>query len=335
MRYVFLTAYRNEAAIIETFLEEFTSMVRGAGLEDRAVLFMVDDLSLDGTRNVIAAYQARRDAIPVEVIATPTNLGNQGAMYYGLTRIEIAPEDVLVTFDCDGEDDVRQIPSIIELGQQNPGRLVLIERGRRAESLVFKLFFSAYKTIFRFLTHKTVIPNNFLLIPGELVSAIQRSPLVTVHFAYGILKLNAPHVAVTRDRRTRYGGRTSQNLFMLVSHGMVGLMVFYEVVVAKLFMLLFAFAASAGMLVLTGVLLPAQRAATHTRLLWVALGLEGAAMILFGLLVSAALALVFKVGVYSLIEAGGARRGEPIRPPAPESAGLRGARPGTTGTGAR
>ena len=94
--------------------------------------------------------------------------------------------------------------------------------------------------MFRFFTRQTIVPNNFLLVPGALVPAIQSSPLTAVHFAYAILKLRpAPTFQQRREiGAARYGGKSSQNLFMLVSHGLVGLMLFYEVVVAKIFMLL-------------------------------------------------------------------------------------------------
>ncbi|HET9555027.1 MAG TPA: glycosyltransferase [Anaeromyxobacteraceae bacterium] len=331
MRYHFLTAYRNEAAIIETFLDEFHAMARNAGIAAQSTLVLVDDLSLDATRTIIERYGERPDAIPIEIIPAPTNLGNQGAMFHGLTHLGVAADDVLVTFDCDGEDDVREIPAVLELGRRNPGKLVLIERGRRAESLAFKLFFAVYKAVFRFLTQKAVVPNNFMLIPGALVPAMQRSPVVTVHFAYGVLKLNAPFIAITRDRRTRYGGRTSQNLFMLVSHGLVGLMVFYEVVVAKLFMLLFLSGGIAAAVVVAGAVAPAAR----QQLLWLGLGIGGGALLLLGLLVASALAFVFKLSIYALISSADERRAGSRPPPGAAVSAPRGAPPGRPDTAAR
>src|SRR3954469_11863889 len=333
MRYLFLTAFRNESPILRTFLDEFTTMVRQAGMADDAVLYMVDDLSTDRSGEILDAYRARPDGVPLHVIRTPTNLGNQGALFYGIARIDVAPDDVLVTFDCDGEDDVRQIPSVLEVGKQEPGRLVLIERGRRRESLRFKLFFHAYKTLFRFLTGKQVIPNNFMVIPGHLVPAIQRSPLVGVHFAYGILKLGAPYTAQTRDRRTRYGGNKSQNLFMLVSHGLVGLMVFYEVVLAKLFVLSFAVMGVAAALVAGGILLPPYVPWADRVMLWLAIGLMIAASAGFALLVASGLAFAFKLNVYFLTEVAAERRA--ARKPLSEaaSAAPRAAHDGRSGTG--
>lgn len=299
-RYVFLTACRNEERIIEQFLAEFGDMIQRTGLAGRATLFVVDDLSFDRTRELLARAAASTSAFRIEVLHAPTNLGNQGAMFLGLQRVDVGPDDVLVTLDSDGEDDVRELPSIIAEGERTPGAVVLIERGSRTESIVFKLCFATYKAMFRLLTRRRVVPNNFMLIPGAYVPAFRRSPLGAVHFAYALYKLSPPHVAVVRDRRARYGGQTSQNLFMLVSHGLVGLMVFYEVVVAKLFMLLALFCGSAAALVALGLAAPPDRPPSQRALAWAAIGLCCGAIAALSLLVSAALALAFKVTAYRL-----------------------------------
>lgn len=299
MHYVFLTACRNEQRILPQFLDEYKAVLEQAGIADRSVLCVVDDLSTDDSARLVTEG-ARERGLTLRLIESPTNFGNQGAMFYGLQRVEVGPDDVLITFDCDGEDDVHSIPEILAVSQQAGGKLVLIERGRRQESLVFKVCFAIYKALFRFLTRKSVIPNNFMLIPGAHVPAIRRSPLAAVHLAYGVLKLGFPHEQVTRDRKARYGGRSSQNLFTLVSHGMVGLMVFYEVVVAKLFMLLFVMLAVGGGGTLGGLALPARYVEAHRVLSWVVVG-AGLGMVgLLALLIASAVALIFKLGVFSL-----------------------------------
>jgi glycosyltransferase involved in cell wall biosynthesis len=309
MKYVFLTACRNEAAILDEFLTEFTAITRGAGVADRCVLYVVDDLSTDRSLEVLERYASTEGSVTLRTISVPTNFGNQGAMFYGLCRLEVGADDVLITFDCDGEDDVRQIPAIIQLSEANPGRVVFIERGRRAESLVFKVCFAGYKAMFRALTRQSVIPNNFMLIPGRLVPAIQRSPLVAVHLAYGILKLKAPSVSAVFDRRPRYGGKSSQNIFMLMSHGMVGLMVFYEIVVAKLFALLSLFGVFAVGIVGLAIALPATNTGAQRTLIWTAIAATLCAVGFMSLLVSSAVVLVFKLAVFILTESYGERRG--------------------------
>lgn len=302
MRYLFLTACRNEERILDEFLDELRGAVASAGLADRSTLYIVDDLSTDRSREVVRAWAARNDGLSVELIEAPTNFGNQGAMFFGLCRISCSDDDVLITLDCDGEDDVRQFRSILEVGEANPGKLVLIERGRRAESLLFKIMFATYKAIFRFFARQRVVPNNFMLVPGRFVAAIRVSPLAAVHFAYAILRLGIPYVAVTRDRRPRYGGQTSQNIFTLVSHGLVGLMAFYETVIAKLFVILVVFGAWATAVTAVAVAMPADRAGLQRVLLWSAVAAGAGGVGLFALLLAAGLALIFKVTVFSQIQ---------------------------------
>jgi glycosyltransferase involved in cell wall biosynthesis len=298
-RYVFLTACRNEAAILDEFLSEFAQMVRAAEIGGKTVLYVVDDLSTDASPELLEAHAAVAEDYRVELIRAPTNLGNQGALFYGIGRISIEPDDVLITFDCDGEDDVREIPSILALGRESPGKLVLIERGRRRESLAFRVSFVCYKVLYRFLTRQTVIPNNFLLIPGRYVPIIRRSPLAAAHFAYGILRTKFPAVMTQRDRRTRYGGRSSQSLFMLASHGLVGLMVFYETVIAKLLLVVVQLGLF-GLAVVAAALIPVLSLSAQRILLWLSMVALGMGVGFFGLLMASALALIFKMGVFSL-----------------------------------
>jgi hypothetical protein len=299
IRYVFLTACRNEASILGTFLQEFTEILQSTHIIDRSVCYIVDDLSTDASVEVLEAYRNTGGGVPLRIIHAPTNLGNQGALYYGLSQVSVAPDDVLITFDCDGEDDVRELPSIMELGRANPGKLVLIERGHRRESTTFKVAFESYKLLFRYLTRQTVIPNNFLLMPGRYVPYIQRTPLASVHWAYAILKMRFPSVTTKRDRRARYGGKTSQNLFMLASHGLVGLMVFYEIVIAKLLVLLLVFG-GASMAILAAAMTLPENLHLQRPLVWAALAAAGTGGALAALLLSAALAFIFKMTMYAL-----------------------------------
>ena len=120
---------------------------------------------------------------------------------------------------------------------------------------------------------------------------------------------------------------------MLVSHGLVGLMVFYEVVLAKLFVLSFAVMGVAAALVAAGILLPPYVAWAGRVILWIAIGLMIAASAGFALLVASGLAIAFKLNVYFLTELAAERRG--ARKPLSEvaTAAQRAARDGTSGTG--
>jgi len=303
MRYVFLTACRNEEQILEAFLSEFRETLAAAGIAGESTLYVIDDLSTDGSVDVLERHKGRLGGAKLEILKAPTNLGNQGALFYALRRLPISPQDLLVTFDCDGEDDVREIPSIVAFSRENPDRVVLIERGARSESLVFRAAFRTYKVLFRFLTRQSVIPNNFLVIPGRFVPFIRRTPLAAVHFAYAILRTKFPFATTRRDRRTRYGGKSSQNLFMVASHGLVGLMVFYETVIAKLLVLLTGLGVFSLAVVAAALAVPVTSVAAQRVLLWVAGATATMGASFFSLLLAAALALIFKLSVFTLSQA--------------------------------
>src|SRR5689334_18954056 len=93
--YVFLTACRNEEKILPEFLDEFTAMVQKAGIAGRTRLYVVDDLSVDRSVEILERAGHAGGPIDVRVIRAPTNLGNQGAMFFGLRHLEIGPDDVL------------------------------------------------------------------------------------------------------------------------------------------------------------------------------------------------------------------------------------------------
>jgi glycosyltransferase involved in cell wall biosynthesis len=308
--YIFLTACRNESLTMPAFLAEFAAMLEEAGIKEQSKLYVVDDLSTDDTVAILRGATGT----DVNVILAPTNLGNQGAMFYGLRRLQVGPDDLLITLDSDGEDDVAQVPSVIALAAANPGKAVLIERGRRKESLKFKVMFTGYKMIFRSLTRQTVVPNNFMVLPGRLVPSIQAAPLAAVHFAYAVLKLRPSYVTTKRDRRSRYAGNSSQNMFMLVSHGLVGLMVFFEVLVAKIFMLLFGFGVFSVAVVGLAIALPAGWLSIQRTLVWTAIAAGIGAVGMFGLLLSAALALVLKLAAFTLAQSAVAEPARPTRP---------------------
>jgi hypothetical protein len=311
--YHFITACRNEAGIIETFFEEFDAAVADLSSEHQVTLHIIDDCSLDNTVEVIRSHQGMLSHATLDLIELPVNLGNQGALFFGIRNIQVGPDDVLLSFDCDGEDDIGQIPSIVKMGEENPGKAVFIERRRRAEGIVFQVCFSIYKLMFRYLSGKNVIPNNFMLLPGRFVDAVKGSALVSAHFAYGVMRLGIPHVITRRDRRTRYGGQTSQNLYALISHGMVGIMVFFETVLGRLFLLAsgMAFAGFAFLLAGTaGEMWPRQIRQVLLGL-GLATGFLGAVML--GLMLAASLALMFKVMNYWLT----APEGRPKTPQEP------------------
>lgn len=238
MPIVLVTAIRNEAAIIGRFLEEIHQVCRTSGLLDRTRLVIVDDYSTDQTVQVIAECRTALPDLTVEVITLPSNRGNQSAMAYAVRQL--APRltrSCLLTFDADGEDDLTRLPELVRMLDEDPSRMVFVYRDGRSEGWTIKAFYTAYRAAYRLLTGQRLIPCNVMAIPGPMVPAIAASPLLPLHFSYPPLRLGLPYRTVPMARRPRYAGNSSQNLGLLIQHGLIGLTIFYEQVVARLILL--------------------------------------------------------------------------------------------------
>jgi glycosyltransferase involved in cell wall biosynthesis len=233
-----LTAVRNEERQIEPFLREIHHVLREGGMLPRAHLVIVDDYSIDATREIIADTAASLDGLSVQVIELPSNRGNQSAMAYGLRLMaERFETGHVLTFDADGEDDLTQVPQLVRMLDKDPGRMLFVYRDRRRDGWVIRAFYAAYRLAYRLLTGQRLIPCNMMGIPGSMVAPIAGSPLLPLHFSYPPLRLGLPYHPVPLAKRARYGGRSSQNLGLLIQHGLIGLTIFYEQVVARLILL--------------------------------------------------------------------------------------------------
>lgn len=235
---VLLTAVRNESQLVGRFLAEVHEVFSRADLLSRVRLVMVDDGSTDDTVDAITRAAAARPALALEVLSLSSNRGNQSAMAWALRRKARDLADAhLLTFDADGEDDLTRLPELVRALDEDSSRMIFVRRDGRSDGLLVRAFYAAYLVVYRLLTGQRLIPCNMMAIPGSMISAIAGSPLLPLHFSYPPLRLSLPHRSLPLARRPRYGGRSTQNLGLLIQHGLIGLTIFYEQVVARVMLL--------------------------------------------------------------------------------------------------
>jgi len=228
-----LTASRNDSNLLESFLNELLEVLEKASITKNTVLYFVDDLSVDQTQEILKKW-IDTNQLKIVLIPLDTNLGNQGAMAYGLKQVKLPEDALLLTLDSDGEDNLQKIPELLELAKKNKDKVVFTERGQRMDPLHIRLLYRLYRFLFLRITGKKIIPNNFMIVPAKYLCAIQKAPFVAVYYALAVLRLGIPYTSVCYDRRKRFFGHSSQNMYNLMSHGLVGLMMFYETVIPKI-----------------------------------------------------------------------------------------------------
>lgn len=224
--FVVCPVYRDGEAFLELRRRVLVALAGLPGLGD------VSFVATDDTAGEDAAIAGVVDG-RTRVITPPYTLGHQGAIVFALREIapSLAPDDVVVTLDSDGEDRPEDLPALLAPLLQSPGDLHLVavaRRTKRQERLAFRLSYLAFKLVFRVLTGTVVRSGNFAAMRGALVRASIGHPSFDQCYSSSLVSLPFRRRDVPLARGTRYAGQSRMNFFKLVTHGMHMLMPFME-----------------------------------------------------------------------------------------------------------
>jgi glycosyltransferase involved in cell wall biosynthesis len=202
-----------------------------------ARLIFVDDCSLAPAPDELISAKLRNVAT-VEVLRLRRNLGHQRAIAIGLCFIHAEREcDAVLVMDADGEDKPEDVPRLIEtFTRENRQKVVFAQRGRRATTLAFKLFYLLYRWGHRLLTGIAVKVGNFSIIPAAHVATLAVVSETWNHYAASVFKSRIPYTMLPTSRGKRLAGESRMNFVALVLHGLSAISVFAEIVGARLTM---------------------------------------------------------------------------------------------------
>jgi glycosyltransferase involved in cell wall biosynthesis len=224
-----------------------------AALDQQSVttrLVFVDDCSLTPAPVELVPSNLR-NVSGIETLRLRRNLGHQRAIAIGLCFIHAErPCDAVLVMDADGEDKPEDVPRLIEMFRRECGRKVIFaQRGRRATTWTFKLFYFLYRWGHRLLTGVAVKVGNFSIIPAAHVATLVVVSDTWNHYAASVFRSRIPYTMLPTSRGTRLAGESKMNFVALVLHGLSAISVFAEVVGARLTMAIFG-----GVGVLTALL---------------------------------------------------------------------------------
>ncbi len=168
----------------------------------------------------------------IDIINLIGNMGHQRAISVGLASVDTSFYDFVIVMDSDGEDKVSYIPEFIKLFNKTGG-IVVAERTKRSESIIFRIFYYFYKTIFRILTGMSISFGNFSLIPANFISRIIALPESWNNYPSAILKSKLPISYLDTIRGERYSGESKMNFTSLLLHGFGSISVFSEFVLVR------------------------------------------------------------------------------------------------------
>jgi len=288
MRIVILMPVYEDWDAAMKLCRKIDDVLRKEPLVSASVLFIDDGSKL-------TTYQRglpfRPEAIDrVAVLTLRRNLGHQRAIAVALAHIQQHwKEDAVVVMDADGEDRPEDIPTLLRAMGNAGQTAVFAERGRRLESLLFRLLYRCYSLLHRVFTGRDIRFGNFSVLPWSYLDSLVVCPELWNHYSATFLKSHLPYIRVRCDRAYRLAGESRMNFVSLVIHGMSALFANQEVVGTRL--LLMSLFTSAGFFLLLGAMVGVR---FFTRLV-----IPGWAAITAGLLVL--LLSQFLVGCFMLV----------------------------------
>lgn len=189
------------------------------------------------------------------VLVPQYNLGHQDAFVFSLRTMaaHMAPDDLVITLDCDGEDIPEHIPLLIN-ALDSPGTdlfaIALAQRTQRKESLTFKACYLVFKALFLALTGLTIQTGNFDAFRGLFARNTLFHPSFNYCYSSSLVAVPFQRVLVPLPRGQRYYGQSKMRLISLIAHGLRMLLPFSDRIALRS-----AITAGVSVLLLTAALL--------------------------------------------------------------------------------
>ena len=214
--------------------ESFASLCRDLARLDAGPVLEVLAVD-DGTIGAPPSVGAIRDArLAGRIVRLKRNSSHQTAIWVGLAVAASEPRYAgAIVMDSDGEDRPENVPQLLAaIGADC--NAVVARRGRRTESLPFRLFYRLYRRFFRLLTGREIRFGNFCALDRRALLRLTAMQETRIHLAAALIKSRLRRVEISCDRGARYDGRSHMNFYDLALHGIRAVAVFDDAVLTRM-----------------------------------------------------------------------------------------------------
>lgn len=239
-KFVIILPFFNENELIIEFIKLINNNLKN--LDANFLLLFVNDGSTDNTQSLISSYKGLNYNIEIQTIELKTNSGHQNAIRQGLIYVKnkyLELIDGVIIMDSDGEDNPEAISELITIKEFE---IVFVTRGKRKESLLFKLSYFIYKLIFRTITGKQINFGNYSMINTKVLSSIADKNFF--HYSASLSKQNFTIKKIKYNRNKRLSGSSKMNYKGLMIHGLKSFIEYNEELIyfqVKVFSILLVF----------------------------------------------------------------------------------------------
>ena len=209
--------------------------------------------SLDHEFSIIIVNDASTEARPeislnldnlksIKIINMKENRGHARCNAAGLKYINEKEDfDYVIPMDGDGEDRPEEIKQFIENINYYPDKVIVGERIKRSEGLIFKICYFIHKIITIVFTGQSIKFGNYTFLPKSTVQKMVDEKSTWSSFSGSLAKLEKDRAVVPSIRGTRYFGPSKMNFINLIKHSLSIIAVFKIIFLIRSFIFLFVY----------------------------------------------------------------------------------------------
>jgi len=221
-KFFILAPIYNDWESISKLLEEINLNVKD--LNQEFSIIIVNDASTEeqsiNTSNL-------ENINSIKVLNMRENRGHARCIASGLKYIHEKEEyDYIIPMDGDGEDRPEEIKNFIENINFNPDKVIVGERVKRTEKLIFKVCYKVHKAITYISTGQSVKFGNYTCLPKFTIDKMINEKATWSSFSGALQKVENDKVEVPSERGVRYFGPSKMSFLNLIKHSLSIISVF-------------------------------------------------------------------------------------------------------------
>lgn len=195
----------------------------------------------------------------IQVVNMKENRGHARCIAAGLKFIfENKEFDYVIPMDGDGEDRPEEIKQFIDNLEYHPDKVIVGERIKRSENIIFKFCYGVHKLLTLTFTGQSIKFGNYTCLPKSIVEKMINEKATWSSFSGSLAKVAKDRASVPSERGSRYFDPSKMSFMKLVKHSLSIIAVFKINVLIRsiLFLLIYLFLISQNISLITLIPIP-------------------------------------------------------------------------------
>lgn len=225
IRLAFVVPCYNEESVLEQatglFVDKLRQLIATGKVAKESFVFFVDDGSKDSTWQLICTLSRRFPE--VKGCSLSRNRGHQNALLAGLLEAK-GRSDVVVSLDCDGQDDIEAVDSMLQKIQAGTDVVYGVRKCRSTDTWFKRTTARSFYRLMRWLGAEVVYDHaDYRMVTARVLNELAKFGEVNL-FLRGLFPLvGFRSDIVYYDRKERIAGSSHYPFFKMLGFAMDGI----------------------------------------------------------------------------------------------------------------